>query len=331
MKPTESRLVVVGYGLGLNQRLQHCEAIRRTRGLRLYGICEPDDIRREEARRAYGVLTYADLDDVLADDRVDAVVVATPNESHASIALRCLEAKKHVILEKPMCLTTAEADSLIEASRRKGRLLTVRHNRRLDGDFLTVKEVLQQGQLGRIVALDSAINTLFRPSDWRAQKSLGGGEFVDWGCHLVDQVLQLVPSSPVSAFAVMASCGWEVDVETYCRLIIRFENGTASEVETSNISWLPRPRWYVLGEKGSLLFWDGKFRLRTKKGDTEITPRGGNYNLFYANISDALNEGNELLIKPEEVRLVIFILEAAFLSAATGQAVPLRPPTGGNG
>jgi predicted dehydrogenase len=71
--------------------------------------------------------------------------------------------------------------------------------------------------------------------------------------------------------------------------------------------------------------------LRTKKGDTEITPRGGNYNLFYANISDALNEGNELLIKPEEVRLVIFILEAAFLSAATGQAVPLRPPTGGNG
>lgn len=329
MKRLESHLVVVGYGLGLNQRLQHCEAIRRNKGLRLYGICESDDVRRGEARRDYGVLTYAAVDDVLADDQVDAVVVATPNESHAPIALRCLEAKKHVILEKPMCLTTAEADSLIEASRRQGCLLTVRHNRRWDGDFLTVKEVIQNGQLGKIVVLDSAINTLYRPSDWRAQKSRGGGEFVDWGCHLVDQVLQLVPSAPVSAFAVMASCGWDVEVETYCRLILRFENGTTSEVETSNISWLPRPRWHVVGEKGSLSFWDGKFRLRTEGGDKDIIPAKGNYNAFYANVSEAFNEGKDLLIKPEEVRRVIFILEAAFLSAKTGQAVSLRPPTGG--
>ncbi|MBM3285671.1 MAG: Gfo/Idh/MocA family oxidoreductase [Candidatus Aminicenantes bacterium] len=316
-------LVLVGYGMGLNQRLHHCDAIRKTRGLNLAGIFDTRKESQEEARRCYDVHIYASIDEVLADPRVDAVVIATPNDSHAPLGIRFLEAGKHVVLEKPMCLSTSEADDLIETSRRCGRLLTVRHNRRWDGDYLTVKSVIAEECLGKTCVLDSSLDALIRPSGWRAQKESGGGWFVDWGCHLIDQVLQLVPARPISVFATIASPAWDVKVETFARVLIQFENGVLSEVETSNVSWLPRPRWYVLGEKGSLIFLEGKFLIRTALEHREILPLQSRYDDFYANFSECLNEGEDLLIKPEQVRDVIALIEAAFLSARTGQAVRL--------
>lgn len=318
-----ANLVVVGYGLGLNQRLEHCEVIRKTKGLNFHGVCEPVEVCREEACRFYDVRGYADIEEVVSDDHVDVVVIATPNESHARLALRCLEAGKHVILEKPMCLTTAEADALIDSSRRHQRLLTVRHNRRWDGDYLTIKKVIGEGSLGPLFVLDSSLSALIRPSNWRSQKSQGGGWFVDWGCHLIDQILDLVPSPPVSVFAVIASRGWQVEVETYARVLLQFKNGIISEIETSNISWVPRQRWYVLGEKGSLVYSGGKFLLRTANEEKEIVSLKSRDHEFYANFSTAINEGNELAVKPEQVRQVIAIIEAAFRSAETGQAVRL--------
>lgn len=317
------RMVVSGVGRGMNQRLHHCDVIRKTQGLSLYGICEPEKSCREEVCRYYDVREFSSVEDVLADNRVDAVAIATPNDTHADLAVRCLEAGKHVVLEKPMCLSTSEADAIIQASRRTGRLLTVRHNRRWDGDYLTVKSVIDEGHVGRVQVLDSALNALIRPSGWRVQKTMGGGWFVDWGCHLIDQVLQLVPSRPVSVFAAIASFGWEVEVETYARVVLRFENGTISEVETSNVSWLPRPRWYVLGDKGSLMFQEGAFRLRNAFGEKEISPHKSSDHEFYANFSECLNDGKELAVKPEQVRQVIAVIEAAFRSSETGQVVQL--------
>ncbi len=307
----------------MNQRLHHCDMIRKTRGLNLAGIFDARKESQEEARRCYDVRIYASLDEVLADPRVDAVVIATPSESHAPLGLRFLEAGKHVVLEKPMCLSTSEAEALIETSRRCGRLLTVRHNRRWDGDFLTVKSIIDEECLGKIYVLDSSLDALIRPSGWRAQKESGGGWFVDWGCHLIDQVLQLARARPVSVFASISSLAWDVDVETFARVLIQFENGVLSEVQTSNVSWLPRPRWYILGEKGSLVFWEGKFLVQTALEYREILPLPSRYDEFYANFSKCLNEGEDLLVKPEQVRDVIALIEAAFLSARTGQTVRL--------
>ncbi len=318
-----ANLVVVGYGLGLNQRLEHCEVIRKTKGLNFHGVCEPVEVCREEACRFYNVRGYAGIEEVVTDDHVDAVVIATPNESHARLALRCLEAGKHVILEKPMCLSTAEADALIDSSRKHRRLLAVRHNRRWDGDYLTVKNVIDEGSLGPLFVVDSSLSAHIRPSNWRSQKSQGGGWFVDWGCHLIDQILDLIPSSPASVFAVIASRGWQVEVETYARLVLQFENGIISEIETSNISWIPRPRWYILGETGSLVYSGGKFLLRTAIEEKEIISQISRDHEFYANFSGAINEGKELIVKPEQARQVIAVIEAAFRSAETGQAVRL--------
>lgn len=318
-----ARVAVIGFGLGLNQRLNHCDVIKKTPGLILHGICDLDVNRCTEARELYNVRVYPDIEKVLNDNEVDVVTVATPSHNHSDIALKCLDAEKHVVLEKPMCLTTKEADALIEASRQKRCLLTVRHNRRWDGDYLTVKKVIEDGTLGQIFSLDSSMNTLLKPSNWRVQKEAGGGELYDWGSHLVDQVLLLIHSEPKSVFAAVDYRGWNVEVDTYARLIIRFENGTVSEIETSNISWIPRPRWYVLGEKGNLVYWNGKFRLRTSVEDKEFLPIKGDEYEFYANVSDALNKGKELIVKPEEVRKVIALIEAALLSAHTGHVIQI--------
>lgn len=318
-----ARIVVIGFGLGLNQRLHHCDVIKKTPGLILHGICDLDANRCAEASEFYDVRVYTDIEEVLNDNEVDVATVATPSHNHAEIALKCLETGKHVVLEKPMCLTTKEADALIEASRRNRYILTVRYNRRWDGDYLTVKKVIEDGTLGQIFSIDSSINTLIKPSNWRAQKDTGGGELYDWGSHLVDQVLQLIHSEPKSIFAVVDSRGWGVEVDTYVRLIIRFENGTISEIETSNISWIPRARWYVLGEKGSLVYWNGKFRLRTSAEDKEFLPLKGNEYEFYANVSEALNKGKQLIVKPEESRKVVEVIEAALLSAQTGQVIQI--------
>lgn len=318
-----ARVVVIGFGLGLNQRLHHCDVIKKIPGLILHGIYDLDVNRCMEASEFYNVRTYLNIEEVLSDDEVNVITVATPSHNHAEVALRCLEAGKHVVVEKPMCLTTQEADALIETALRNGCILTVRYNRRWDGDFLTVKKLIENDTLGQILSLDSSMNTLIKPSNWRAQKNIGGGELYDWGSHLVDQVLQLIHSEPKSVFAFMDSRGWDVEVDTYDRLIIRFENGTVSVIETSNISWIPRPRWYILGEKGNLVYWKGKFQLRTSTEDRELPPQKGKEYEFYTNVSEVLNNGKQLIVKPVEARKVVAIIEAAIQSAQTGEVVQI--------
>jgi scyllo-inositol 2-dehydrogenase (NADP+) len=142
-----------------------CEVIKKTKGLRLYGVCEPVEMCREEACRYYDVRGYASIDEVLSDGHVDASVIATPNESHAPLTLRCLEAGKHVILEKSMCLSIAEADALIISSHRQRRLVIVRHNRRRDRDYLAVKRIIEEGHMGQVFVLDSSLSAPIRPSN----------------------------------------------------------------------------------------------------------------------------------------------------------------------
>lgn len=315
--------VVVGFGLGFNTRQYHCQAIRRTEGLALHGICDVDPDRRGEAARDFGARVYERLEDVLGDGRVGLVVVATPNPDHAGQAVAALDAGKHVVVEKPMCLTTAEADAMIAAARRNRRLLTVRQSRRWDTDFLTVRNVLEQDLLGQVFSIDSALNMFMRPSSWRAEKSMGGGFLIDWGAHLVDQALILAGSPPARVFAILESRLWGVDVDTHARVLVGFRNGLQAEVEVSNISWLPRPRWHVRGERGALVYRGDQARVRTEDGERPVPNLVGNLHAFYENVAAAVNGGAEALVRPEQIRTVIAVLEAAQRSAERGEAIRL--------
>ena len=318
-----ANVVVIGFGMGFNPKQYHCNTIRTTKGLNLYGVCDIEPDRREEAQEEYGIKTYVDFDEVLDDDSVDLVVIATPNNTHAPMAIKALDAGKHVITEKIMCLNVQEANAMIEATRRNNRLLSVRQNRRWDTDYLTVKKILDDGMLGDIFSIDSAVGMFVKPGSWRAKKEAGGGYLYDWGCHVVDQVVLLAKSEPEKVFAILESRVWDVDVDTHARVLTIFKNGLVTEVEVSNISRISRPRWHIRGEKGALIYQCDKALVKTADGAIEIPNVSGNLREFYQNIAAALNDGVDLLVKPEEVRTSIAIIEAASLSAKRGELVNL--------
>ena len=316
-------VVVIGFGMGLNVRQYHCNTIRTTDGLNFYGVCDILRDRREEARDKYHIKIYDSFGQVLDADNVGLVVIATPNNTHAPMAIEALNAGKHVVTEKIMCLSVQEADAMIEACKRNQRLLSVRQNRRWDPDYLTVKKVLEDGMLGDIFSIDSAVNQCIKPAGWRANNSAGGGFLRDWGCHLIDQILSLVRSEPERVFAILESRMWDVDVDTHARVIISFRSGLVSEVEVSNISWLSRPRFHVRGDKGALVYQRGKARVKTSDGETEIPNVDGGQHKFYQNIASAINQEADLIVKPEDVKQCVAIIEAAFLSAKKRKVVKI--------
>ena len=191
---------VVGYGYA--GRCFHSYLVRLAEpGLSLKGVVSS----RAEAREAIaaaGLRAWERFEEVLADDEVELVVLATPNDLHAPQAIAALEAGKHVVTDKPMSLDGAEADAMIAASRRSGRLLSVFQNRRWDGDYL-----LAEGALGDLVYAQLAWGQYGAPRSWRGRAASGGGKFVDLGAHMIDQALQLAPGPLRRVYARFSDAG----------------------------------------------------------------------------------------------------------------------------
>jgi predicted dehydrogenase len=315
--------VVVGYGKSLNTKLFHCQAIKATEGLNLYGVCARNPQYQEEAKRLYGAKVFSDLEEVLRDDRVALVVIATPSDLHADMAVQALNAGKNVVVEKPMCLKTSEAETMIEASRRRGLLLTVRQNRRWDSDFLTVQKAMTEGILGTVFLLQIANTDLMKPSGWRTQRSRGGGVLYDIGAHLIDQALQLIGAKPVHVYASLGHWGSPAEAETYARVFLKFDDGRMADLEMSHLSWLPRPRWYVLGDRGSLIQERNKARARSQAGETELACEPERAGDFYRNVKETLEGKAKLAVTPEETKTVVGLIEAALGSAESGKVIEL--------
>lgn len=337
---------IVGYGYA--GKYFHAYLVNLEKDLNLYAVSTRDSGRREAARRDYKVKTYPVIDELLADPQVDLVVIATPHNTHAELAIQAMEAGKDVVVDKIMCMNTTEADAMIQTSQRNNVLLSVFHNRRWDGDFLTVKKTVKSGLLGKPFLFESAVMRYGPPGDWRAQKSCSGGILFDWGAHLVDQALLLVDSPASSVFCETYKGYWDTDIENHLKLLIRFQNDVLFVIELSHLARIVKPRWYVLGDKGGLV----KYGLDPQEkamvaGDIDAAredPRSqarvntvvdgmpaemtlgtvyGNWKVYYRNIADVLLRGAELAVKPQEVRRAMVVIDAAMESAQRGQRVKL--------
>jgi scyllo-inositol 2-dehydrogenase (NADP+) len=341
---------IVGYGYA--GRSFHAYLVSLAEGLKLAAIATRDPARREAAAREQGVATYATLAEMLADERIGLVIIATPHDTHASLAIQAMDAGRHVVVDKVMCLCAAEADGMIAASERNRVMLSVFHNRRWDWDFLTVKKAIADGLLGEPFLIETAVFR-YRPSrNWRASKARSGGLLYDWGAHLIDQALQLVPSRPASVFCDTQKRLWEGDTEDHVKCLIRFENGLLYTAEVSNLGRIGKPRWLVLGTLGALVKegldpQEGpmvrgnidaaeeppahRARLATElngmPADITLESVRGSWKSYYQNIADVLNHGAELAVKPAEVRTLMAVLDAAKTSVETGAAVPVEDST----
>ena len=252
-----------------------------------------------------------------------------------------------------MCLTLEEADRMIAASRKHDRLLSVFQNRRWDGDFLTVRQILDQDLLGDLFQLELFWGQYGPPGGWRGQSAHGGGKFFDLGAHLIDQALQLVLSPVERVYARFHQDLLDSDIEDNAHCIISFANGVEAHIGTSSLARHSKPRWYAMGTQGTLVK-EGidpqeramiagdidsaqedpahypRLHLAAAGQPAEMTLQTipGRWRSFYENIAARLRGDAELAVTPESVRAVMTVIRAAQQSAASGQAVELEGVSG---
>ena len=339
---------VIGYGYA--GRAFHSYLVGLADGLNLYAIATRNAERRNAAREAYpNTQIYKTIGEVVADDAIDLVVLATPHDTHAELAIQAMDAGKHLVTDKIMAMNAVEADAMIAASERNNVMLSVFHNRRWDWDYLTVKKVIADGLLGTPYLFQVAIMRYGAPGGWRGVKSQSGGILYDWPAHFVDQALQFGTAPVESVFCdIHYNTKWDTDIGNYGNLIIKFADDVRYQIEISNLSKAEKPRWYVVGELGGLI----KYGLDPQEGPmrngdidsaeqdpanyakvwTEAGGRNrelviesvrGTWKSYYQNIADVLNKGAELVVKPEEMRKVMQVYDAAMQSAETGETVRL--------
>jgi scyllo-inositol 2-dehydrogenase (NADP+) len=340
---------VVGYGYA--GRTFHSYLIERAAGLDLYAISTRDAGRQHQAREDHPqARIYGSMEELLADEQVDLVVIATPHHTHRDLAIQAMGAGTHVVVDKVMCLNAHQASEMIAARDRNNVVLSVFHNRRWDWDYLTVKQVLADGLIGRPYLFEAGILSYRPPHGWRADKQSSGGILYDWPAHFVDQALQLVPAPVDSVFCELVSHDrWDSDIANYAKVLIHFANDVIYQIEISNLAAIGKPRWYVLGDRGALIKYGlDPQEAALRSGDLEaaeegpaerarvvlITDQGrqerlidsvrGSWLSYYQNIADVLNEGAELEVTPEQIHRVMQVYDAAVESAATGEVVRLE-------
>jgi predicted dehydrogenase len=244
------RAGLIGFGLG--GRVFHAPLLSSVEGLEFAAIVERTT--NHAAERYPGITTYRKFEDMLADASLSLIVVTTPNESHFQFARQALESGKHVVVDKPMCVTSAEIAELIQIAADRGVLLAPFHNRRWDSDFLTLKKVLDEGPLGRLVYLQSTIDR-WRPAPtsrvpWKDVPTQGG-QLLDHGTHLADQPLAIFGKPQ----AVDAEIKRERDGEganDAFTIRLRYP-GLTVVLSVTTLGAFERPRYHARGTRGNYL------------------------------------------------------------------------------
>jgi len=265
------RFVIIGYGTMGFTHIKKLTAL----GEEIAGIVDIDPIARDEATEA-GLHVYAHLADALADPTVDVVFICTPNEVHKSIALAALAAGKNVITEKPAMLSVDEIQEVMAAEAASGKVFIVHQNRRWDEDYLVMKELYDARSMGDVTHIESRIDgSRGIPGDWRRDPSRGGGMVLDWGVHLVDRLLLMVPS-PVKTVYSRLSYAMGAPVEDGFMIYLTFAGGVEAVAACTTDNYAPGPKFHVKGTRGTATVDDwamnGKIVRRVEDVEPDAEP-----------------------------------------------------------
>ena len=332
---------IVGYGFAT--ATFHAPLIRATGGMTLACIASSNAAR---VKQALPEVAVADSPGALfANPDIDLVVIATPNDTHYPLAAAALEAGKHVVIDKPFTLDVAQANRLIELAHQRQRLLSVFHNRRWDGDFLTVRQLIDKGALGQLRHVESHFDR-YRPqvqNRWRESATAGGGLWYDLGIHLADQALQLF-GPPAGVWLDLQRQRTGAVADDWFHAVLQYENLRVI-LHASALTAAPGPRFVLHGTAGSFV----KYGLDTqeaalKRGDVPGMPgwgddpahgmltlgpgdpaqtmehRGaaGDYTVFYAAMRDAIMRGTAVPVTPESARDAMRVIELGLASVRSG-------------
>lgn len=351
------RVGLVGYGLAGS--VFHAPLIAATEGLVLDTVVTANPERREQARTAFpGVRVAASADELWRRaDELDLIVIASPNKTHVPVATAALKAGLPVVVDKPVAGTAAEARGLAALAEERGLLLSVFQNRRWDNDFLTLRSLVERGELGEVQRFES------RFERWRPQLKGGwresgapeeiGGLLYDLGSHVVDQALVLFgPAVRVYAEADVRRAGAEADDDTF--IALTHAGGVRSHLYVSATAAQLGPRFRVLGSRAGYVKYGldpqeaalregrrpaagapwgiepesawgrlGAGESPATGGGTPVETLPGDYPAYYAGVARALRDGTPPPVTAHEAAAALDVLEAARRSAREGVAVTL--------
>ncbi len=304
---------------------------------------------------AIGGTCFDSLAALLADPRVELVVVATPNDVHHGIVIEALAAGRHVVCEKPVAMNSTELAEMIAAAEKAQRLFTVHQNRRWDSDFLTIKKIFDDNTLGPVHAIESRVHgSRGIPGDWRNQPQHGGGMVLDWGVHILDQALMLAGSRRLVSLYAQLEHITNTSCDDGFRVTLNFEGDLTYIAEVGTSNFISLPRWYILGENGSAVIHDwsrkgeivmvsdwenrdavpiqaGAGLTKTMAPRTDDTIKSyplpeveSDWGDFYRNVFATIRGEAQSLITHQQQRRLMLLLEAVFQSAATNQVVTLN-------
>ncbi|MGB9029826.1 MAG: Gfo/Idh/MocA family oxidoreductase [Acidobacteriaceae bacterium] len=339
------RVGLVGFGLA--GKVFHTAVIRATPGLELASVVERSG---EEAAKLHPPVHVArSLKEMLCDVSIRLVVIATPSYSHDELAQQCLREQRHVVVDKPFALKSEEAAALIRMARERRLVVAPFQNRRWDGDYQTVRQVIASGELGRLVTYESHFDR-FRPQPrvdvWRESGGPGSGILFDLGPHLIDQALGLF-GPPTSLYADV-----RIDRENGAAddaFDLRFEYLAGRRVtvvlRSTLTACIAGPRFLLHGTRGSFVKWgldpqedqlkagmsydapemgqdpeSAWGELRSLDGGVRKIPTlRGDYRGFYENVRDAIEGKAELVVKPEQAWRATRLIELARESSGQGR------------
>ncbi len=343
---------LIGYGMA--GRIFHAPFLNIVPGFNLTKICtnNPDSIKLANER--YPQTTIVNKpEDIFSDENIDLIFVLTPNETHYELTKRALLAGKHVVVDKPFTATTAQADELIEISKKTGKILSVYQNRRYASDYKTVKKLLEAGILGKIIEFTSCFDRYvpgLRPKKWKEEPREACGVLYDLGSHLIDQTLQLF-GMPLEVTANIQHQRENTLIDDYFMLTLQYP-GMTVYLHSGMLVKIPGPVFAIHGTNGSFV----KSGLDVQEGHLDegripvgkdwgkepqsmwgtlstyinglpvtatIESEKGNYTEYFENLRDAVLGETPLAVDPIDSRNVIKIIELAFQSAKEKKTIKI--------
>jgi predicted dehydrogenase len=329
----------------------HGLGARLTPGLELKAACDLNPERLEQAGQDFANLkTYNSADAFAADPDIDLVIIATPPNSHAELAIQMMSAGKHVVCEKPLAISRRETAAMVETAEKQRVHLSCYQNRRWDVDYLAIKQALAEGAIGDLFYMETFVGGFNHPCGyWHSHDEISGGLAYDWGAHYLDWIVGLIPEPIKTVICTRHKRVWhDVTNADQERIQIRFAGGQEAEFIHSDIAAVRKPKWYLLGTGGAIIgYWKDvveyevdpvvyfeqhdipatemppELTLQRRHPSGQIVtqklavPERKHY-LFYQNIADHLLTGEPIVASLEHSVRVVAILEAAARSAAGG-------------
>ncbi|MCR5522051.1 MAG: Gfo/Idh/MocA family oxidoreductase [Clostridia bacterium] len=344
---------VIGYG-GMGSwhiRKNRNEMQNYAEVIGIYDI-SPDSSKRAEND---GLHVFSSREELLSDERIDLVTVATPNDYHKEIVIDALRHGKNVISEKPVTLSSSDLEEMIAVAKETGKLFTVHQNRRWDEDYLTMKKLLDDNTLGKVFRIESRVQgSRGVPGDWRNQPEHGGGMVYDWGIHLLDQALMMtLPRKLKTVYAELTFVTNEKCDDGF-RTTLIFDDGLSFYVEVTTSNFIELPLWYMLGENGSSVInnWDceGKTVMVSDWENRECVPivagagitktmaprtddtikeyplpvQKADWGEYYKNIYSTLRGEQTAIVTHDQQRRLIKLVEAIFESGKTNKVIEFK-------